>query len=303
MFTASCSSADGGSKAKGHCIFSMKSLLNFGSNSGNLKFLSYSDSISSLPYRYSANGNRAFSIDQQKETNEQETKKHTHTKQWHILIKLKACDCAINTWTKDENRTDEDIERIHTTVGICWEASTASSSTWWCCWRQTARVIWHVSQPLWTKLDWIAHFDCYQLILFRFLIFKLKSSVERSKKEILKTKKKHSLFSLSFTINRFFSPFLWLIIHIKFRTFKREKTQLCACSRLHLQRIKSLVIFAKKFPFRVSVKSSSHEIDYLLEIIFLPHTQKIVYRKKSKHSTDSNGDLYAFLFQNRNDIK
>lgn len=84
MFTASCSSADGGSKAKGHCIFSMNSLLNFGSNSGNLKFLSYSDSISSLPYRYSANGNRAFSIDQQKETNEQETKKHTHKTMTHF---------------------------------------------------------------------------------------------------------------------------------------------------------------------------------------------------------------------------
>lgn len=50
------SSAVGGSNANGHCIFSMNSLVNFGNSSGILKFLSYSDSISSLPYRYSANG-------------------------------------------------------------------------------------------------------------------------------------------------------------------------------------------------------------------------------------------------------
>lgn len=50
------SSADGGIKANGHCIFSMNSLWYFGRSSGCLQFLSNNDSISSRPYRYSASG-------------------------------------------------------------------------------------------------------------------------------------------------------------------------------------------------------------------------------------------------------
>lgn len=86
VFTVS-SSAVGGSKAKGHCIFSMNSLLNFGSNSGNFDVLSYSDSISSLPYRYSANGNRALSVHNKKrEKSNQEIKKTMCTSRVRILL-------------------------------------------------------------------------------------------------------------------------------------------------------------------------------------------------------------------------